>query len=123
MYVLAHHCPQDEAHIVVRSYNDESEVLDEWVSQVEAGLISHTKDTDAIIEKFRNLIQHIQATPTNSKFSIDSTVGVDVVRTECVRDDKAYVTMTTQIFKHDASEPDGLRVVRIIKVKPSQLEG
>lgn len=123
MYVLAHYCPQDEAHIVVRSYNDESEVLDEWVSQVEAGSIPHTKDTDAIIEKFRNLIQHIQATPTNSKFSIDSTVGVDVVRTECVRDDKAYLTMTTQIFKHDESEPDGLRVVRIITVKPSQFEG
>ena len=123
MYVLAHYRPQDEAHIVVRSYNDESEVLDEWVSQIEAGLIPHTKDTDAIIEKFRNLTRHIQATPTNSKFSIDSTVGVDVVRTECVRDDKAYLTMTTQIFKHDESEPDGLRVVRIIKVKPSQLEG
>ena len=123
MYVLAHYLPQDEAHIVVRSYSGEPEVLDEWVSQVEAGLIPHTKDTDAIIEKFQNLTQHIQATPANSKFSIDSTVGIDVVRTECVRDDKAHLTMTTQILKHDESAPDGLRVVRIITVKPSQFEG
>lgn len=58
-------------------------------------------------------------TPPNSKSSIDSTCGEDVVRTVS-QHDGLHLSITVHVLKHDERVLDELRLVAVIVVGPPQ---
>lgn len=117
MYLVSHYHPQDTS-IELGAYQGLSEALEGVVNRIAITLHPDAPDTH-IVNKFQKIMQTLQTTPPNSKSSIDSTCGEDVVRTVS-QHDELHLSITVHVLKHDEKVLDELRLVAVIVVGPPQ---
>lgn len=117
MYLVSHYHPQDTS-IELGAYQGLSEALEGVVNRIAITLHPDAPDTH-IVNKFQKIMQTLQTTPPNSKSSIDSTCGEDVVRTVS-QHDGLHLSITVHVLKHDERVLDELRLVAVIVVGPPQ---
>lgn len=117
MYLVSHYHPQDTS-IELGAHQGLSEALEDVVNRIAVTLQPDTPDT-RIVNKFQKTMQTLQTTPPNSKSSIDSTCGEDVVRIVS-QHDGLHRSMTVHVLKHDERVLDELRLAAVIAVGPPQ---